>query len=115
MKHGYTIVERNYLKTFGEIDIIARKSKKLHFIEVKAVSVVSCVTGVAKGDRVSRETIRPEENMHGHKIKRLSRAVEMYLHERKISHETRFQVDLLTVRIDYKRRVGRVELLEHIF
>lgn len=111
MKRGYTIVETNYLKTFGEIDIVARRwgTDRLHFIEVKAVSHVT------DKDGVSRETIMPEENMHAYKIQRFSRAIEMYLVERKISHETSFQVDLITVRIDHKRRVGRVEMLENVF
>ena len=37
-KSGYIVVERNYLKKWGELDIIAKKNKKLHFIEVKSVS-----------------------------------------------------------------------------
>jgi len=35
---GFSIVERNYLKKWGEIDIIAKKDGKAHFIEVKSVS-----------------------------------------------------------------------------
>ena len=33
--HGYTILQRNYRKSFGEIDIIARDGAALVFIEVK--------------------------------------------------------------------------------
>jgi Holliday junction resolvase-like predicted endonuclease len=137
MKHGFSIIEKNYWKPWGEIDIVAErleavparetlengsKSKMflvkprykevlrvLHFIEVKAVS---CVTGEGG---VSRENIRPEENMHYHKIRRFSRAVQTYMDERRVSCETPFQVDLVTVRIDYKKRMGRVEMLEKIF
>ena len=32
---GYEIVERNFYSKFGEIDIIAKKDKILHFVEVK--------------------------------------------------------------------------------
>ncbi|MBX4181397.1 YraN family protein, partial [Candidatus Parcubacteria bacterium] len=38
---GYTIVERNYLRKWGEIDIVARKGEVIHFVEVKSVSGVS--------------------------------------------------------------------------
>lgn len=31
----YTIVEENFICRFGEIDIIARKDDRIHFIEVK--------------------------------------------------------------------------------
>ncbi len=34
-KHGFTIVEQNYRKKHGEIDIIARKPQLLVFVEVK--------------------------------------------------------------------------------
>jgi putative endonuclease len=35
VRHGYTIVARNFACTFGEIDIIARKNKLISFVEVK--------------------------------------------------------------------------------
>ena len=38
MKHGYQIVLRNYWKKWGEIDIVAKKDKTTHFVEVKTVS-----------------------------------------------------------------------------
>lgn len=34
-KKGYKILDRNYLKPFGEIDIIAIKNEILSFVEVK--------------------------------------------------------------------------------
>ena len=35
MKHNFLVLERNYTKKWGEIDIIAKKNSKIHFIEVK--------------------------------------------------------------------------------
>ena len=37
-KQNYQILERNYRKRYGEIDIIAQKSNKLIFAEVKTRS-----------------------------------------------------------------------------
>ena len=35
LKKGFQIIERNFLKPFGEIDIIAKDNNYLVFIEVK--------------------------------------------------------------------------------
>ena len=37
-KHKYKILERNYRKTYGEIDIIAQKNDMIFFVEVKTRS-----------------------------------------------------------------------------
>ena len=62
-KHGYRILERNYLKPWGEIDIVAEKSNLLSFIEVKAVSRESASWPIHP-ENFSKGEIRPEENMH---------------------------------------------------
>jgi len=38
---GFKIVDRNYTRKWGEIDIITKKGTKLHFIEVKTVSRIT--------------------------------------------------------------------------
>ena len=35
VKNGYQVIEKNYLKPWGEIDIIAKKNGALVFFEVK--------------------------------------------------------------------------------
>jgi putative endonuclease len=76
---GYQIIERNYLKKWGEIDIVAKKGKKIHFIEVKSIS-----RNIP--DNVIRETdsYRAEDNMHPFKLQRLGRAVQSYLLDRNV-------------------------------
>jgi putative endonuclease len=37
-KAGYTIIDRNYKKPYGEIDLIARKDNEIAFVEVKTRS-----------------------------------------------------------------------------
>lgn len=105
---GFTIVERNYTKKWGEIDIVAsEKSGKLRFIEVKSVSRENT-------DDISRETsqIRPEENMHPKKMERMARTIETYLAERDVRGD--WQVDLVTVFIDEVGKRAKVKMWEDV-
>ena len=48
--NGYKVIERNYLKKWGEIDIVTKKGSKIHFVEVKSVSrSLDDVTHVTQG------------------------------------------------------------------
>lgn len=109
MKLGFSIIERNYTRKWGEIDIVAQKDNNLVFFEVKSVSCESLtnVTHVT-------ERMRPEENMHEWKIKRLGRTIETYLAEKGTPESVSWQVDLLIVRIDQTKRQAKVERIEHV-
>lgn len=98
-KRGFEIIERNYSKKWGEIDIITKKGNLIRFIEVKTVT--NQVSGY-----------RPEDNMHPWKLKRLSRAIQTYLLDRKLNCD--WQLDLVTVKIDNQNRQARVEIIENI-
>ncbi len=101
-KHGFKIIERNYLRKWGEIDIISKKGELMHFIEVKSVSHVTN----------SNSGHRPEDNLHPWKLKRLSRTIETYLLHKKLDCD--WQLDLITVKIDMDIRKAHVELMENI-
>lgn len=108
MKHGFEIIERNYTKMWGEIDIVARKSTKLYFIEVKSVTRENL-------EIVTHETYKPEENMHEMKIKRLSRTIETYIADKRINDDVDWQVDLLVVYLDHNTKKAKVERIESVF
>lgn len=112
MKHDYNVIERNYLKKCGEIDIIAQKEGKLHFIEVKSVSgetipSVSHETG-------DNSSFRPEDNVHAWKLQRLAKTIQIYLIEKNVSDETEWQFDVITVYIDKKKLVSKINMLENV-
>ncbi len=118
-KNGYKIIDRNYLKKWGEIDIVAQKGRKIHFVEVKSVSRslstqagLSSVTHVT--DEKEKDGYRAEDNMHPWKLQRLSRVIQSYLLDKNISDETEWQFNLATVYIDTNKRLSRVFLLEDI-
>jgi putative endonuclease len=110
VKHGFTVLDRNYTKKWGEIDIVAEKEGKLYFIEVKSVSRENL-------DAVPRETLdsyRPEDNMHPWKLQRLSRTIQTYLLSKKIPEEVEWQVDLLVVFLDVKNKKAKVKVVKDI-
>lgn len=110
MKHKFQILDKNYRKKWGEIDIIAKKDGILHFIEVKTVS---CET--------SFNEHLPEENIHYFKKKRLARAVQTYLAEKKVftmpdsvSCETPFKIQAIIVFFDPYTKKSRMREIENI-
>lgn len=104
-KHDFLVVERNYSRKWGEIDIIAAKDKILQFIEMKSVTV--------KGVQ-DVEGHRPEENVHEAKVRRLKRAIQTYLLERKYVLDAEFKFHVLTVHMNQSTRRAKVVLMENI-
>ena len=104
---GFEILDRNYKKNYGEIDIIAKKDGKTHFVEVKSVRC-------SLQENVTREKIdyRPEEMVHAGKIRKISTVATEYIIRKKIEGD--FQVDVVAVFIDEKKRVGRCRFTENI-
>lgn len=105
---GFKIIERNYTRKYGEIDVIAMKDNVVRFIEVKSIVVanLSDVTHVTK--------IRPEENLTFFKYQKISRTVGSYLSYKNYLEDQKWQIDLLCVAIDMNQRVGKVSVIENI-
>jgi len=109
VKHGYCVLERNYTRKWGEIDVVTQKEGKIYFIEVKSVS---CET-LPDLNSINPFVKSPEENMHPWKMQRLSRVVQTYLIHHKIGN-TPWQFDLLLVYIDIINKQARVRVIENI-
>ena len=125
MKRGFEIVEQNYSKKWGEIDIITRKEGKLHFIEVKSVSHMPYIKVRNDGKSFEEDHYHPEDNLHPRKLKRLSRVIQTYLlgyrGNRNVSHvtgqgnsEIDWQFDVAVVYLDLKSMEAKVNYMENI-
>jgi len=109
MKHGFSILDRNYTKKWGEIDIVAKKADKLYFVEVKSVSRETL-------NDVTHETMdqyNPEDNMHPWKLKRMARTIQTYLLSKDID-DKEWRVDLLVVFLCKKERKARIKIVSDI-
>ena len=112
-KQGYSILERNYTKKWGEIDIIAQKKQALYFIEVKSKSVSDVNLSFEEEGNSDNLFSRPEENMHPWKLRRLAKTVQTYLINKRIGN-TPWQFDLLVVYLDLEKRKAKVKRIENI-
>jgi putative endonuclease len=104
---GYIVKERNYWKPWGEVDIVAQKGNILKFIEVKTVTREN-------PDLISHEKMRPEENFHEAKLRRLHRAIQTYLLQKKVPESVLWEIDLACVYLNYETKKARVELFENV-
>lgn len=103
---GFRIIQSNFRRPWGEIDIIAEKGGVIRFVEVKAIS--------ARWDDISREmgTFVPEEQIHAAKLKKIVRTAELYMAEK--GDESEFQIDAVGVLMDTVLRKARCRLFEQI-
>ncbi len=100
VRHGYEILEKNYRKQCGEVDIIARDRDTLVFIEVKT--------------RRSSRYGTPHDAVDQRKQRQLSRIAQEYL----VSHRLEDAVarfDVLGVTLDQQNRPIKVDLIKDAF
>lgn len=105
VKHGYLIVSRNYLKSLGEIDIICRKRNTLYFVEVKTVSRETETNNAF-------DAYRPEDNIHEQKLKRMGRAVQIYLEESNTALD--WEIMGVLVILDKLQKTAKISVIEDL-
>ena len=106
-RKGFKILERNYLKPWGEIDIIAEKRNCVRFVEVKTVS-----REILPDVSYEMSDYRPEEQVHPAKLRKIARTAELYMSERR--DERDYQIDVVGVFLDQKSRKARCRLFEQV-
>lgn len=98
---GFQVIDRNYTKKVGEIDVVATKDNIIHFIEVKTL--------IKYGDYYN-----PFENITYYKIMRIKRTVLWYLAEKRVSHETKYTLDAIAIEINRGDKHARLQVLWNI-
>jgi len=102
---GFEIIARNYWKKWGELDVVALKDSLLHFFEVKSVT--------AHAER-SFDAHRPEDNVHGLKVRHIRKMVETYISDRGWGPDVEFHFHVLCVFMDMTARRARVKWIKDI-
>ncbi len=96
-EHGYKILDRNFrYKGYGELDIVAKKSEDLAFIEVKTRFKSNTDSNYA-----------PEDNITYFKQKQLIKLAKIYLAKNKIPIDTSWQIDIIAIEIPQESAFDR--------
>jgi putative endonuclease len=109
-KQGFSILDQNYLKKWGEIDIIAKKHNKIRFVEVKTVSYETIND---LNNAVSYGTWRPEENVTARKLYKMNRTIETWLEEQK-EDLISWQIDVAAIRVVPCAKYATIKYIENI-
>lgn len=99
VENGYKVIERNFRKKWGELDIIAiAPDKTLVFVEVKTVRDVG---------RETNETILAEDQLTQAKLRKLKRTASLYAGHRPelIDDNKGWRIDLIALTINDKSYV----------
>ncbi|MCL5733698.1 MAG: YraN family protein [Patescibacteria group bacterium] len=96
--NGYKIIDRNFRRPYGEIDIIATKSGNLIFFEVKALKMRQNNSASDVG-AIAEDTLVPEDNLTASKLKKLRKICEMFTvkHSDLFNDNNGWQIDLLAI------------------
>jgi putative endonuclease len=87
-KKGYKVIERNYLKPWGELDIVTISPEKiLVFVEVKTV----------KGPQ---PMITGEDQVTRAKLIKSRRAAELYANGSNLLTDKGWRIDLIAITVD---------------
>ena len=98
---GYRIIEKNYLKPWGEIDIVGKKNETIVFFEVK--------TREAK----HVEHYLAEAAVDRSKIRKLQKICETYLSEHRYGYNQKWQIDVLAIAINQETRKAKIKHFEN--
>lgn len=97
--HHYTILEQNFQKRYGELDIVALKDNTLVFVEVKT--------------RIGRAFGLPEESVTPRKLVEVKQTAAYY----KLLHPElpdRMQIDVIAIELEVDESVKEFRHIENV-
>ena len=106
-RKGFVLLERNYLRKWGEIDVIALRDEVVRFVEVKAVS-----REIGEGSGSREMDYRPEELVGAMKLQKLARTAALYMAATRDDRE--YQIDVIGVIMDTRRKIARCRHFEQV-
>ncbi|MDP3800469.1 MAG: YraN family protein [bacterium] len=136
---GYKIMERNFIRKWGEIDIICLKGNNKSSIWNKVYSNIFNVLRKTNNDKSQLNTddfyvpqgtglnklvfvevktlkngagLNPEDNLTESKKKKLIRTCELYVSDNPIYINTEWQIDAILIKIDHNLKKASIRHIE---
>lgn len=97
----FKIIDTNYSKPWGEIDVVAEKDGIIRFIEVKTSRYYP------------DSSFAPEIRVDWRKARKLKRICETYLSEQKKPDDQRWQIDVISVILNEDDSVRDINHIEN--
>ncbi|MBI1974907.1 MAG: YraN family protein [Parcubacteria group bacterium] len=105
-ERGYSIVDRNFRRPWGELDMVAKKDGALVFCEVKSLRALTA----EQADR----GMRPEDQMSYHKLRRFKKAILLYLKENRLPFDQSWRADVIAIELDTQGKLFDIRHVENI-
>jgi len=104
---GYKILDRNYRKPWGEVDIIA-----LAPIEASGESILIFVE-VKASDSPAPKGFEPEKRVNDDKIKRIKRAAQTYIQQNNLDDRS-WQIDIIAIELNKDKGTAKITHFKNI-
>ena len=100
IEKGYKVLERNFSRKYGELDIIATKGDTLVCIEVKTQSL-------------SDSEVAPEDHFNRRKYEKVKRTFYQYIVENNMTEMTQ-RIDLIAIVFDNNTKKAKVKHYKNV-
>jgi len=98
-KNGFEILNKNFRTIYGEVDIIAKKENKIHFIEVKT--------------RIYNSKSKPYEAINSKKINKI-KLLSNYYSKLNNLNKFKFSIDVFSIIVDNNNKLINLKVIENI-
>ena len=102
LKNSFSIIDRNYRKDVGEIDIVTFKDKRYYFFEVKTINISN-----------SENSYSPEDNLTRDKQRKFENIVNIYLRDKKIEQD--YSLGAIFIKLNINTKKAYIKILKNIY
>ncbi|MBI2466150.1 MAG: YraN family protein [Candidatus Sungbacteria bacterium] len=126
---GYKIIERNFKRKWGEIDIICSKKEPITGLLCSTWNnnnTVENIKNVLRGTNnlklvfVEVKTLKnnnllePEDNLTSEKQRKLIRTCQLYISEKNIDPDIEWRIDAILIVLDFVRKKAKIKHLKGV-